>query len=250
MLEYLPVMKPFYICLSKPEHSPQNIDRVHMISKTAYNFLHHDYDTFIELWNWEPFFKLLDHVNTQIRWLSAHVVAMVTQMSDGNKLEMMRNLFTEDEINTLTLEMCQTQLVVNDQNFNELTTSITMEINEGCNNGKLSQDDLTENHVMISGVMLPMAPNCPTEVVVNSLVKVPSTQRNLHSLAVAIATGSGVLIEGPVGSGKTCLVEYIAAMTGRVTAPSLMKVQLGDQTDSKVLVTLIAAFFFFYSICL
>lgn len=43
-----------------------------------------------------------------------------------------------------------------------------------------------------------------------------------------------VLLEGPIGCGKTSLVEHLAAMTGREEAPQLLKVQLGDQTDSKV----------------
>lgn len=238
MLEYLTYIKPFYSRLSKTTgNGSQDNGIVLTITRTAFNLLHHDYDNFIELWDWSPFFKLLDHDNTEIRWLSTHVVAMVTQMSDGNKISMMRNLFTAGQINKMTLEMNRTipsQLVANDQNCNELSSMVTMEINEVCDNVKFTEDDFTENHVAISGVILPMSPNSPAEIVVNTLVKVPSTQRNLHSLAIAIATGSGVLLEGPVGSGKTCLVEYIAAVTGRTSAPSLMKVQLGDQTDSKV----------------
>ncbi len=68
-----------------------------------------------------------------------------------------------------------------------------------------------------------------------SLVPVPSSQRNLHSLAIAVASGNPVLLEGPVGSGKTSLVEHLAEMTGRIGTPHLLKVQLGDQTDSKVM---------------
>lgn len=39
---------------------------------------------------------------------------------------------------------------------------------------------------------------------------------------------------GPVGSGKTCLVEHLAAITGR-KGVAFKKVQLGDQTDSRML---------------
>lgn len=39
---------------------------------------------------------------------------------------------------------------------------------------------------------------------------------------------------GPVGSGKTCLVEHLAAVTGRKGC-AFKKVQLGDQTDSRML---------------
>ena len=51
---------------------------------------------------------------------------------------------------------------------------------------------------------------------------------------MALASGSPVLLEGVVGSGKTTLVEHLARMTGRIGSPDLMKIQLGDQMDSKV----------------
>lgn len=66
------------------------------------------------------------------------------------------------------------------------------------------------------------------------LVLVSSTRRNLRSLALAVAAGSPVLLEGAVGSGKTALIEHLARKTGLTAAPQLMKIQLGDQTDSKV----------------
>jgi MoxR-like ATPase len=43
---------------------------------------------------------------------------------------------------------------------------------------------------------------------------VASTRANLRSLAVAAAAGRPVLLQGPVGCGKTALVEHLAALTG------------------------------------
>lgn len=47
-------------------------------------------------------------------------------------------------------------------------------------------------------------------------------------------TGKAVSLLGPVGSGKTSLVEHLAAITGRKKY-AFKKVQLGDQTDSRML---------------
>ena len=66
------------------------------------------------------------------------------------------------------------------------------------------------------------------------LVLVPTTRGCLRSLALAVASSCPVLLEGPVGSGKTALVEQLARLMGRGRPPELMKIQLGDQTDSKV----------------
>ncbi|KAH3728969.1 hypothetical protein DPMN_054932 [Dreissena polymorpha] len=51
---------------------------------------------------------------------------------------------------------------------------------------------------------------------------------------MAVSSGSPVLLQGVVGSGKTTLVEHLGKLTGRVSPPALMKIQLGDQMDSKV----------------
>lgn len=63
---------------------------------------------------------------------------------------------------------------------------------------------------------------------------VQSTQDNLQALALAVASGIPVLLQGPVGCGKTALVEQLATCMGRAKCPELIKVQLGDQMDSKV----------------
>lgn len=42
------------------------------------------------------------------------------------------------------------------------------------------------------------------------------------------------MLQGPVGCGKTTLVEYLGKLTGRHKVPELLKIQLGDQTDNKV----------------
>ena len=66
------------------------------------------------------------------------------------------------------------------------------------------------------------------------LVLVDSTCQNLRRLSLAIASQRPVLLEGPIGCGKTSLVEFLAALTGHNKAKEMMKIQLGDQTDSKV----------------
>lgn len=63
---------------------------------------------------------------------------------------------------------------------------------------------------------------------------VESAFTNLQNLAIAVAFQSPILLEGPIGCGKTTLIEYLAAVTGRTKPPHILKVQLGDQTDSKV----------------
>lgn len=75
----------------------------------------------------------------------------------------------------------------------------------------------------------------PGKVKTSTVIEVASTRRNLKRIAVGLAANKAISLLGPVGSGKTCLVEHLAARTGRTIGESFIKVQLGDQTDSKML---------------
>lgn len=87
--------------------------------------------------------------------------------------------------------------------------------------------------ISVSGVLLPVL-NSNAEKLKFSLVPVPSMKENLRSLALAVATGKCVCVQGTVGCGKTSIIEYIANVTGRGQS-DFIRVQLGDQVDSKVM---------------
>lgn len=101
--------------------------------------------------------------------------------------------------------------------------------------GQVISEDLCQNVVAVCGVVLPKtAHRTPSQVNQKDVVLVDSTCRNLRRLALAVASQKPVLLEGPIGCGKTALVEFMAAVTGHTEATEILKVQLGDQTDSKV----------------
>lgn len=63
---------------------------------------------------------------------------------------------------------------------------------------------------------------------VRPLVLVPSARHNLHSLALALVSQRPILLEGPVGSGKTTTVDHFAAMQ---RTDKVLKLQMGDQVS-------------------
>uniref|UniRef100_T1J0I3 Midasin n=1 Tax=Strigamia maritima TaxID=126957 RepID=T1J0I3_STRMM len=97
--------------------------------------------------------------------------------------------------------------------------------------------DNKENNpvVLISNIPLQKVANISESDQVSALVPVSSTKNNIRSIALAVATGTPILLQGPIGCGKTVLVEHLAEITGRKIAKKFIKVQLGDQTDSKLL---------------
>ena len=46
------------------------------------------------------------------------------------------------------------------------------------------------------------------------MVMVPSCQKALQGLALSVASSSPALLSGPVGCGKTSLLQYLAACAG------------------------------------
>uniref|UniRef100_A0A1A9WWJ4 Midasin n=1 Tax=Glossina brevipalpis TaxID=37001 RepID=A0A1A9WWJ4_9MUSC len=65
----------------------------------------------------------------------------------------------------------------------------------------------------------------------DNIVKVDSTKANLRSIALGVANSKAICLSGPVGCGKTTLVEYLARKTGRI-APKRNDVQVNDEEIS------------------
>lgn len=222
------------------QKNEQSNERILCVLKTGYNLLCYDFETFCSAWDWSPVFKLLQHRHPEVRWYAIHIVAILTEMSEQLKLSLLDKLLTTEERNSFVVCECFTRESHSilqecmDRNDSCSLTSDSMDVDISSTNGSyFSEEDFIGEYTTICGVVLPRLPGT-SDLVDKSLVMVPSTVNNLHSLVLSVASGHGVLLEGPIGSGKTTLVGYLAKATGRSSPPDFIKVQLGDQTDSKV----------------
>ncbi|PFX16223.1 Midasin [Stylophora pistillata] len=161
-------------------------------------------------------------------------------LSEQVKINLLDKVFTPLERTSvltqeLTHELFSHEQECTDKNDYQRLTSDSMDVSTNNIGGvSINKEDLIGQYTTLCGVMLPCLPGA-LNLVDHSLVMVPSTANNLHSLVLSVATGNGVLLEGPIGCGKTALVEFVARATGRTHPPDFMKIQLGDQTDSKSL---------------
>uniref|UniRef100_A0A8I3X1N2 Midasin n=1 Tax=Callithrix jacchus TaxID=9483 RepID=A0A8I3X1N2_CALJA len=221
------------------------------LMEAAYRFLQQEQSVFRELWDWSVCVPLLRSHDTLVRWYTANCLALVTCMSEEHKLSFLKKIFNSDELIHFRLRLLE------EAQLQDLEKALVLANPEASLwhkekelqylQGHLVSSDLSPRVTAVCGVVLPGQPPASGEPVGNrsssreqelalrSYVLVESVCKNLQTLAMAVASQNAVLLEGPIGCGKTSLVEYLAAMTGRRKPPQLLKVQLGDQTDSKML---------------
>uniref|UniRef100_A0A665V858 Midasin n=1 Tax=Echeneis naucrates TaxID=173247 RepID=A0A665V858_ECHNA len=218
---------------SAVQYGPRRMKMRDLMGATL-RFLHSDCAKFRMLWDWSPCVSQLLTSDVMVRGYTAHCLALVSHMTDNQKNIFLRKVLTNDEI--LALEETQ-QLEVEKALVlaNQGSVMWRQEKANKFTRGQVVSEDLSQNVVAVCGIVLPRISPRQSEQVNQNLVLVDSTCRNLRRLALAVASQKPVLLEGPIGCGKTALVEFVAAVTGHTKATEIFKVQLGDQTDSKML---------------
>uniref|UniRef100_A0A670YH89 Midasin n=1 Tax=Pseudonaja textilis TaxID=8673 RepID=A0A670YH89_PSETE len=211
------------------------------LMEAAYKFLQKDQAVFRELWDWSVCVPLLRSHDTLVRWYTASCLALVTCMNDEHRLSFLKKTFNPEELIHFRLKLVEESRVQNIEQALVLANSDQNFWSKGeklrYTQGELVAADLCAKVVAVCGVLLPRQQFEPreNENILNNFVLVNSVCAHLQNLAMAVSSQKAVLLEGPVGCGKTSLVEFLAAFTGRTKPPHILKVQLGDQTDSKTL---------------
>ncbi|KAM9704373.1 midasin [Menidia menidia] len=224
---------------SAVQYGPRRMKLRDLMGATL-RFLQSDCERFRMLWDWSPCVSQLLTSDAMVRGYTAQCLALVSHMTDNQKTIFLRKVLTNEEIlhmKMITLEESQ-QLEVDKALVlaNQGSVKWRQEIGNKYTRGQVVSQDLSQNVVAVCGVVLPrVVPRQTEQPNPTDLVLVDSTCRNLRRLALAVASHKPVLLEGPIGCGKTALVEFMAAITGHTDTTEILKVQLGDQTDSKML---------------
>uniref|UniRef100_A0A8C9MGW1 Midasin n=1 Tax=Serinus canaria TaxID=9135 RepID=A0A8C9MGW1_SERCA len=221
------------------------------LMEAAYRFLQKEPSVFRELWDWSVCVPLLRSHDTLVRWYTSNCLALVTCMSDEHKLSFLKKIFNPEELIHFRLKLLEESQLQNVEQAlvlaNPDSSFWQKEKELHYTQGHVVSGDLSARVVAVCGIVLPRLQHVSEEQCSNpnfmfeqennasNFVLVESAFTNLQNLAIAVAYQTPVLLEGPIGCGKTSLIEYLAAVTGRAKPPHILKVQLGDQTDSKTL---------------
>lgn len=175
---------------------------------------------FKELWNWSEFLDcyigLVHDKPSVLKLYVNHILAFLTNMGDL-KLRSLNSDISEEIL--LEFEHEQSALI-SSKEFN--TNIFKQYMSTDASSRTLTVNVNSSLVTNIEGVILPIFNKdnyefySKTDGVHDKIVRVDSTKVNLRSIALGTTAGKAICLSGPVGCGKTTLVEYLARKTGRI----------------------------------
>ncbi|XP_053677442.1 midasin [Anopheles nili] len=200
----------------------QPVDSILELMQACYRFLIMDQVFFRSAWNWSEFFEQFDADNCpRKRYYLNRITSIVVGMSQA-------------ELNTLDEGIPIEVILEEDRLMSELKYNVASTYGDvpssACKVTWKYRNGIVTN---IGDVLLPIFDSnnvhnwevmqreeqTPGQQVSDSelVVSVNSTKLNLRNLALGVSSGKAICLSGPVGSGKSSLVEYLAKATGRIS---------------------------------
>jgi midasin len=177
------------------------------VVESCLRFLKLDLSFFRRAWNWDEFIEVYHHHGCDLQKLYCNqVIALLFGLTTSQLSKMNANIPTHIAVETETKSTVESPV-----RTNEVIDSRSLEWSFKSN--KIAE---------IEGVFLPIFDELNFQFYADGhekldrIIRVDSTKVNLRSLALGISSGKAICLSGPVGSGKTSLVEYLARKTGQI----------------------------------
>lgn len=189
-----------------------------LVVKTCYNLLSCDPVFFKNHWNWSYFIENYCWKGCDLQKIYCnYILGYLMNMTISQIEEMNDHLSTDVKI-AFNNEIGESDNKL--EKFNDTVENIDDDCNE--NEKKICWNYSNNIFINIENVMLPIynIKNAEfyrkTDGNYDRIVKVKSTSNNLRSIALGILSDKAICLNGPVGCGKTTLIEYLARKTGRI----------------------------------
>ncbi|RWS31507.1 midasin-like protein [Leptotrombidium deliense] len=207
----------------------ENISQLKLLT-AALSYLCFDAEWSLATWNWSPIYFFLESENSDVRFLAMQCLRILSSMNDRDFFQWTsKNFDSETEIN---LREKYNFLFCNRKMDTSVHESVSSAEEETC---LLSSEDFCDDLIPVRDVLLFREKN-DVSFDKHNFVEISSLEEHLKSIALSVSFGEPVLIEGPVGCGKTSLIEYLAQCTDRVNPPFVTKIQISGQIDGKQLI--------------
>ncbi|RWS13574.1 hypothetical protein B4U79_11757 [Dinothrombium tinctorium] len=223
---------PFQRTRNAKKRKSENLEQVSELTLliAAFNFLWFDADWFANAWDWSPVFSFTDCDDRDLQWIALQCIRILTSMSDYEFKQWIASLIDRETEASLRVK------------YNHLFTDRKLKfcaplesLNETHESLDFENSRLSDDIALVCGLTLSKLTN-ENKHNDKRIMIVPSFEKHLKSLALSVSFGDPVLIQGPIGCGKTSLIEYLASQTNRINPPHLTKLQMGDQIDGKLLI--------------
>ncbi|KAJ1336600.1 hypothetical protein BSLG_007382 [Batrachochytrium salamandrivorans] len=211
------------------------------------------------IWNPEPIYALLTYPDAAVRMYAAYSLSILIGMSDAERNTLLEHYTDKNNIDPKLALLPLVEQLQTESMHARMFESTSVTLTPGSNAQPrimmdasslscltvdmcgvlLPHNQLTTARFSSSVRLLPLDTSMISSGAIQDvsekmtkLVHIKSTVDNLHQIGIAISLGLPVLLEGPPGVGKTALVEEASRILG---SSDLLKIHLGDQTDSKLL---------------
>ena len=182
---------------------------------------------FKTLWPWQQLLDAAPGLSNDAKWLAVECLGRVSNWSEAKRDQIFSQVFAGDK------------------NFDEMSLSYLsdrrIDENPECQANELSGEDVVVRAVAVHGRHLMKDiladdgdQNDSSEH--STFICVGSRESDLVKIIEAVGKNQPILLEGPMGAGKTKLVEEVAKMAARKEFRRFHRVYMSDRTDGRSLV--------------
>lgn len=190
------------------------------IVECCYAFLRFDTNYFKRTWKWSKFIdaycmtgNTIDTDTAQYKLICNHILALLTNMTVAQMQQLNKHIPVDVQIDfDIRNSGMHTNVAVH-----ATAPEDVVDFSKSVATYKFESDSLTN----VEGVLLPIFDSANSTIFnksndTNQIVMVDSARLNLRSISIGVVAGKAICLSGPVGCGKTTLVEYLAHRTGRI----------------------------------
>ncbi|KAI8323453.1 midasin [Martensiomyces pterosporus] len=218
----------------------QNMDIIRQSLVVAFRLLRRlpEVTSGIDSWDWAtPLTMLMGSSDDgSVRLIACECLCLAKSLSDQGRARLIESLGVDTGLVARTLAY----LVHGEELFDKAAADQMVAQNRTNLDEQLWQRMPSDSHPWVSDSLLSTCVANVGGVLLHSqesaqmsadLVLTPMVTKNIHEIALATSRSEPVLLQGPIGSGKTSLVEWVAKRTGN----ELVTIHLSNNMDAKVL---------------